>query len=121
MDFVKGQQVLIDGKQVATVLIAQQMKMNNGLKSGKDQCKVVYNTGNAQMSCWIPNKRLTTVTVKFEKKTAEDNEKVLATIAETPREKTEWVEQPVIDPVVGSNIIKGVNTASAHDQADFQG
>lgn len=119
MDFVKGMQVMIDGKQVATVLIAQQTKMKDGLKSGKDQCKVIYNTGNAQMSCWIPNKRLTAVTIKIEKKTAEDNEKELATIAETPREKTDWVEQPVIDPVVGSTIVKGVNTASAHDQASF--
>lgn len=117
--FVKGQQVLIDGKQVATVLIAQQVKMGGGLKSGKDQCKVIYNTGQSQMTCWIPNKRLTAVTVKIEKKTAEDNEKELATIAETPREKTDWVEQPVIDPNIGSNVIKGVNTASAHDQASF--
>lgn len=119
MDFVKGQQVLIDGKQVATVLIAQKEINKGGMKSGKDRCKVIYNTGVSQMSTWIPNKRLTAVTVKIEKKTAEDNEKELATIAETPREETAWVEQPVIDPNVGSTVIKGVNTGSAHDQATF--
>lgn len=119
--FVKGQQVLIDNKQLATVLVAQEVKMANGLKSGKNQCKVIYNTGVSQMSCWIPNNRLTAVTIKAEKKTAEDNQKILEEVNNTPREKTEWVEEPVIDPIVGSNIIKGVNTASAHDQADFQG
>ena len=119
MDFVKGQQVLIDGKQVAIVLLAQKMIQKDGMKSGKNRCKVIYNTGEAQMSTWIPNDRLTAVTVRIEKATEKADEKKLQEVSETPREKTEWVEQPVIDPSVGSNIIKGVNTAGAHDQASF--
>ena len=117
--FVKGQQVLIDGKQQATILIAQTRVEKNGMASGKDRCKVIYNTGKSQMEVWIPNKRLSAITIQIVKQTDDQKEKELQAVADTPREAMEWVEQPVIDPNVGSNIIKGVNTAGAHDHASF--
>lgn len=117
--FIKGQQVLIDGKQLATVIIAQTRVEKDGMASGKDRCKVIYNTGVSQVEIWIPNEKLSAVTVKIEKATAESKEKELEEVDKTPREKTDWVEESVIDANVASNIIKGVNTGSAHDQASF--
>lgn len=119
MNFVKGQQVLINDRTIGTIIdISVRKGGGEGLINGLDKAKVRYTDGHGGMNeAWFAFDKLAEVTVTVTAKKKDMVEAERQTVSETPRDQVEWVEQPKST----SNIIKGINTAESHDQSDFMG